>query len=278
MSYNEDIKDIIIYLKKLGIETISKNEKKELSKIIEGYSKEDIVVFKRELDMLFSINQSLVKTYGAVTVNNMLSFYKSTDADLLVKLYSVYENIKAKSKDEIEAKRNFRKVVLDIMNVNETINEMIPDWRELNDTSYKDIRMQTFGNFEVFVKNKPINFEREKAKELLAYLVDRHGASVTTREIASVLWEDIPYDIKLKNRVTTTVTSLKKSLRLYGIEEILIKSWNHLSIDVSKIKCDAYDFEKGDISAINSFHGEYLSNYSWSEFTTGKYVKIINEL
>ena len=162
--------------------------------------------------------------------------------------------------------------------IEETINEMIPDWRELNDTSYKDIRMQTFGNFEVFVKNKPINFEREKAKELLAYLVDRHGASVTTREIASVLWEDIPYDIKLKNRVTTIVTSLKKSLRLYGIEEILIKSWNHLSIDVSKIRCDAYDFEKGDISAINSFHGEYLSNYSWAEFTTGKYVKIINGL
>ena len=37
----------------------------------------------------------------------------------------------------------------------------------------------------------------------------------------------------------------------------------------------AYDFEKGDISAINSFHGEYLSNYSWAEYTTGKYAKII---
>ena len=71
---------------------------------------------------------------------------------------------------------------------------------------------------------------------------------------------------------------MKKSLRLYGIEDILIKSWNHLAIDVSKIRCDAYDFEKGDISAINSFHGEYLSNYSWAEFTTGKYSKIINEL
>ena len=32
---------------------------------------------------------------------------------------------------------------------------------------------------------KNLKFEREKAKELLAYLVDRHGASVTTERIAA---------------------------------------------------------------------------------------------
>lgn len=42
-----------------------------------------------------------------------------------------------------------------------------------------DIRIQTFGNFEVFVNEKPIVFERHKVKELLAYLVTRKGAYVT---------------------------------------------------------------------------------------------------
>lgn len=152
MSYNDGIKDIIIYLKKLGIETISKNEKKELSKIIEGYSKEDIIVFKRELDMLFAINQSLVKTYGRVSVNNMLSFYKSTDADLLIKLYSIYEGIKEKSKDEIEAKRNFRKVVLDIMNANEVVNEIVAE--SLDETFRKSIELKDSLYFSMLDKEK----------------------------------------------------------------------------------------------------------------------------
>ena len=39
-----------------------------------------------------------------------------------------------------------------------------------------------------------------------------------------------------------------------------------------KIRCDAYDYEKGIASAVNSFRGEYMVNYSWAEFKTGTYV------
>ena len=59
-----------------------------------------------------------------------------------------------------------------------------------------------------------------------------------------------------------------------GIEDILIKTWNHLAVDVSKIKCDAYEYEQGDLVAINSFRGEYLTNYSWAEFTTATYSQM----
>lgn len=37
------------------------------------------------------------------------------------------------------------------------------------------IRAQTFGNFEIFVDDKPLHFSLSKTKELLAYLVDRRG-------------------------------------------------------------------------------------------------------
>ena len=45
-----------------------------------------------------------------------------------------------------------------------------------------------------------------------------------------------------------------------------------LSVDITKFKCDAYDYEKWDAVAVNSFHGEYMVNYSWAEFTTGRYI------
>ena len=157
--------------------------------------------------------------------------------------------------------------------IERVLDEMVKDWRETQDSPSKDIRIQTFGNFGVYVNDSMLTFEREKAKELLAYLVDRHGSPVTTEQIAIVLWEDV-YDRKLKNKTTAVISSLRSTLKNAGIESILVKSWNHLALDVSKVKCDAYDFEKGDLLAINAFRGEYMANYSWAEVTTGYYVRL----
>lgn len=157
------------------------------------------------------------------------------------------------------------------------LNEMVADWKSSPSPLERDIKICTFGNFEVFIDGEILTFEREKAKELFAFLVDRRGTSVTTKEIAGVLWEDMPYDSSTKNMVTTIVASLKKTLKEVGIEDILIKTWNHLAIDITKIKCDAYDYENLDAAAINSFRGEYMAQYSWAEFTTGKYTRIRDE-
>lgn len=157
--------------------------------------------------------------------------------------------------------------------IERVLDEMVKDWRKPQDPHPQDIRIQTFGNFGVYVNGNMLTFEREKAKELLAYLVDRHGSPVTTEQIAIVLWEDV-YDCKLKNKTTAVISSLRNTLRGAGIESILVKSWNHLALDISKVTCDAYDFEKGDLFAINSFRGEYMANYSWAEVTTGYYVRL----
>ena len=157
--------------------------------------------------------------------------------------------------------------------IERVLDEMVKDWREIRDSHTKNIRIQTFGNFGVYVDGSMLTFEREKAKELLAYLVDRHGSPATTEQIAIVLWEDV-YDRKLKNKTTAVISSLRSTLRGAGIESILLKSWNHLALDISKVKCDAYAFEKGDVFAINSFRGEYMANYSWAEVTTGYYVRL----
>lgn len=158
--------------------------------------------------------------------------------------------------------------------IERVLDEMVMDWRVEGDVLSRNIRIQTFGNFGVFINESILTFEREKAKELLAYLVDRHGSPATTEQIAAVLWEDEPYDRKVKNKTTMIISSLRSTLREYGVADILIKTWNNLALDVSKVKCDAYDFEKGDLVAINSFRGEYMSNYSWAEFTVGYYTTL----
>ena len=45
------------------------------------------------------------------------------------------------------------------------------------------IEVRTFGNFELLVDGRTVSFNRSKAKELLAYLVDKHGSGVTRAEI-----------------------------------------------------------------------------------------------
>ncbi len=124
---------------------------------------------------------------------------------------------------------------------------------------------QTFGNFEFFVDGKPLSFPRKKSKELLALLIDRDGTSLTTEQIAAVLYEDRNYDRKLKNLLMPIIRCLQETLSNAGAGEVLVKTWGHLSVDTTKFRCDAYDYNAGNVDAINRFRGEYMANYSWAE-------------
>ena len=132
-----------------------------------------------------------------------------------------------------------------------------------------EITVNTFGNFEVFVNNRPIKFSRSKSKELLAFLIDRQGAGITNAEIASILYEDKGYNRSVKNQVQTVISGLLTDLRNEGIEDMIIRQWNHIAVDTSRFQCDYYDFLNKKKSAVNKFAGEYMSNYSWAEWTTG---------
>lgn len=128
---------------------------------------------------------------------------------------------------------------------------------------------QTFGNFEVFYNNMPVKFNRAKSKELLAYLIDRKGAGCTTAELCAVLWENKDYNLSLQKQFQTVVSDLKKTLQKIGARDVLLKRRNFICVDTEKIDCDYYRFLKGDVAAINSYMGEYMTNYSWAELTTG---------
>lgn len=77
----------------------------------------------------------------------------------------------------------------------------------------KLLRIQCFGNFEVFDSNGIVKFRRSLSKEAFAYLVDRRGAGCTVGEICTILWEDRTADKGVKSQCRVIMGDLKKILR-----------------------------------------------------------------
>lgn len=137
----------------------------------------------------------------------------------------------------------------------------------------KQLMVQCFGDFEVFFDEKPVVFHYRKTKELFAYLVDRKGASVTGNAICSVLWEENSGNKATKAYLRNIFLDLKNTFEEIGVGNVLIKGWNTYAVKKDAFWCDYYEFEKGNVTAINSFHNEYMSQYSWAEFRLGEIVK-----
>lgn len=129
------------------------------------------------------------------------------------------------------------------------------------------LRAQCFGSFEVYANGQPLRFRRAKTKELLAYLIDRRGACVTTRELYAHLWEEKTSEKNGINYLHQLASDLRKGLKNVGAQAVFINRTQGYSVDASRIDCDYYRFLDGDASAIRRFTGEYMSNYSWSEYT-----------
>ena len=130
--------------------------------------------------------------------------------------------------------------------------------------------VRCFGSFEVFWERQPLRFARRQTKELLAYLVDREGAMCTAEEIVGVLWEDEQDITAAKNRLRQLIMDLKRTLSAIGMEEILVRRNKLLAVLADQIPCDYYRMLAGDMQWVNTWCGEYMSQYSWAEMTEGR--------
>ena len=140
------------------------------------------------------------------------------------------------------------------------------DWRK---RVRSRIIVRTFGGFDVFVDGKSVAFHRSRAKELLAYLVDRRGGSVTAANAFAVLFEDEPYDRARQKQFYVIIHSLKKTLSEYGISEMFEMSGGTMRAVPESFDCDMYRFLKGDAEAVNDYRGEYMDQYPWASLTEG---------
>ena len=128
------------------------------------------------------------------------------------------------------------------------------------------MRVQTFGNFEVFIDEKPVSFKYSKTKELLAYLVDRKGALCTIAEAQIVIFEDNrDHESYMKNLRRDLLEVLGNA----GCGDVIAQQRGKLGIIPDLIDCDYYDWCDGRRMGI-VWHGEYMAQYNWAEFTNGE--------
>ncbi|MEG1193893.1 MAG: two-component system response regulator, partial [Clostridia bacterium] len=118
---------------------------------------------------------------------------------------------------------------------------------------------------------------RSKAKEVLAYLIHRQGATCTIKEIAGVLFENTPYDAKQQGYMQQIIFSMMQTLKQAGAEGVVRKRYNHLSVDIGKLDCDYYRCLKNNASHPQAFMGEYMSQYAWGEYMVGYLERQMSE-
>lgn len=129
------------------------------------------------------------------------------------------------------------------------------------------ILARTFGEFDLFVDGAVVSFSRAKAKELLAFLIDRQGSSITRKTAFAALWGDAAYDRSMQKQLDVVIRSLRASLEEAGAAKILEMKRGSLRVVPELFTCDMYLFFRGDMDAVNAYRGEYMSSYSWGSLT-----------
>lgn len=133
----------------------------------------------------------------------------------------------------------------------------------------KQLRFQCFGNFEVFFGSDPVHFKYDKTKEVLAYLVSRRGALCSNDQVICAVFEDDnDHDSYLRGIRKDLIDSLKAA----GCGDVIEVQRGKMAVLTENVSCDYYDFLNGDAAAINSFRGEFMSQYSWGEFINAELI------
>ena len=127
------------------------------------------------------------------------------------------------------------------------------------------LKISTFGNFELFVDGRPVVFKRRKAKELLAYLVDRNGSMVEDDELLEMLWGK--HDRSAKSHLRSVKAELMGIFADAGYKDAISKHRGMMGILPDKVDCDFFDAINSTPPDMHNYKGEYSRQYSWSEQT-----------
>ena len=133
----------------------------------------------------------------------------------------------------------------------------------------KPIKVETFGQFDVYFNGNALAFCGKKVKELFALFVDKRGGVLHTEEAFFNLYEDKEYSNKNAVAYRKLMKRLEDYLEEVGIGDILINDHGQRRLDCKKIECDLIAFLEGDVQAMDHFGGFYMTDYSWAEVTLG---------
>ncbi|MCR5301926.1 MAG: response regulator [Lachnospiraceae bacterium] len=131
---------------------------------------------------------------------------------------------------------------------------------------FKRVYAQTFGNFELFVDDKPVEFKYSRTKEIVALLINNKGAQTTNGEIVAALWEDEGDTIKKQSYLSNLRQDLQNTFKKLKIDDIIIKRRGSMAIARDRIDCDLYDWLENRHSSRFEYTGDYMNQYSWAEY------------
>lgn len=132
------------------------------------------------------------------------------------------------------------------------------------------IKVQCFGNFEVFYDDVPLFLGSDKAKEIFAYLVHLNGSSCSMGELSAVLWEERGDNDSLSSQLRNHIAKLKKAFEEVGETDIIIKERNRMSVNRKKFICDYYDYLDGDEYTKRLLGRGYMNEYTWAEIVNAQ--------
>lgn len=153
------------------------------------------------------------------------------------------------------------------------IAQMLDKVKRLSGRLQKRVVVRTFGEFDIFIDGRLIEFTNRKAKELFAVCID-NGGEVTMKKVIDLLWEDRNYDDKVKCLYRKAVAYLKAVFRSYGVEYVFGSGRGRCHVNRQELSCDYYEVLEGKNINETLFDGRYMSNYSWGEETCGKLCRM----
>lgn len=227
------------------------------------YEALDIVKAHKDIDIIFS-DVDMPGMNGLELVDEIYEL--CPDADIIFATgYAHYS---------LEAWNTYAKAFIlkpvDEEDVRKAIGK-VKAFRNPNEGSHKSsgcrIEARCFGDFEIFCDGKPVRFTRKKSKEMLAYLIDRKGAMISTGTLRMTLWEEAEDSEEKKGYVRVLANDIRKCFDSLGVSDFLLNNNDCYSVDVNQMTCDYYDYLSGRENAVNKFKGEYMMQYSWGELT-----------
>lgn len=219
--------------------------------------------------------------------SKMIEFVKQTDA-----LDAAFLDVQLGSMTGIEAAKSIKKIFPKVNIIFVTgYDQYMKDAFELRSSGYvtkpitdeaikreldnlrnpvieqkpKGLNACCFGTFEITMDGVPLKFDRAKTKEMLAYLIDRHGASVSSGELCAVLWENADANKGTNHYLQIIKKDLIDTLKKAGCENFFCFSRNEYRLDPAMLHCDFYDYPDNKPEGIWRYNGEYMNQYSWGE-------------
>lgn len=169
---------------------------------------------------------------------------------------------------------------IDTSDLSEQIDYLTASYPNENDSPLPPLTVNCFGDFVCYNsdsdKTNAIRWKTIKAEELFALLIHYRGIAVPKDVLIDKLWPDADPE-KSANLFRVTCTYIRNTLAEHGHKDILIRDLNKYRLDVSKIKCDYFEFEDtvndlNDVSvsslrdAISLYKGEFFQSmpYDWA--------------